>query len=741
MGKKKKNQPVLQTSEKHSRKHLLVVIILIAAVMLAYSNSLNGTWAMDDVVANKPVGIGDIKDIAGFRKVTSLTFSINHYLSPFSPAYFRLVNILIHIFNSLLIYLLAYRTMALIPTGTADLKKHLPPGDEDTSFYTAFAASMLFALHPLNINAVAYIVQRMASLATMFVLLSLLFYITAAMSDKRLKTAAFYILSAASLLAGILSKENAVMAVPLILIYDYIFITRFKVKLLIRKVIAIAGIGVISIGLTSYYLGFHRTFMELLRMLFNLNQPLKETGWMAVDVYWTPLQHILTEFRVVSKYISLIFVPLPELLVFDNWGFPLSGGIISPFTTLISIIFILGLLIFSVLKVRRLPLLCFGILWFITAISLESFFALGSDLYYEHRNYLPLSGLLIGVAGQAVVAFKDRADKKTVLITITVLSLTLGSMTFMRNFVWKDSVTLWEDTLKKNPSNIRALMSLGNAYMKLPDFGKAKGYYKEAVRISNQAKRPSFLNGAVYRLGMVYLFEKDLKEAKRLIDLMEGTIESYNVNILKGFYKASIGDPDTAVEIYRKVLPETNQMDALVVYTLMGDAYRDKGMWDKAIESYSRAIAMDATFAAAYYGTGVAYLAKRNIGLANEYLSKTLSIEPDNVLALSDMADILMPNKARLQDALKYAQRAVSRPSPFYLPYLTMGNVLIVTGKEKEAEEYYKKALDRGLQDYMVPFSKARAYYVKGDMEKAGYYYSELKKYRLPEKFKETVSR
>ncbi len=741
MGKKKKNQPVLQTSEKHSRKHLLAVIILIAAVMLAYSNSLNGTWAMDDVVANKPVGIGDIKDIAGFRKVASLTFSINHYLSPFSPAYFRLVNILIHIFNSLLIYLLAYRTMALIPTGTADLKKHQPPGDEDTSFYTAFAASMLFALHPLNINAVAYIVQRMASLATMFVLLSLLFYITAAMSDKRLKTSAFYILSAASLLAGILSKENAVMAVPLILIYDYIFITRFKVKLLIRKVIAIAGIGVISIGLTSYYLGFHRTFMELLRMLFNLNQPLKETGWMAVDVYWTPLQHILTEFRVVSKYISLIFVPLPGLLVFDNWGFPLSGGIISPFTTLISIIFILGLLIFSVLKVRRLPLLCFGILWFITAISLESFFALGSDLYYEHRNYLPLSGLLIGVAGQAVVAFKDRADKKTVLITITVLSLTLGSMTFMRNFVWKDSVTLWEDTLKKNPSNIRALMSLGNAYMKLPDFGKAKGYYKEAVRISNQDKRPSFLNGAVYRLGMVYLFEKDLKEAKRLIDLMEGTIESYNVNILKGFYKASIGDPDSAVEIYRKVLPETNQVDALVVYTLMGDAYRDKGMWDKAIESYSRAIALDATFAAAYYGTGVAYLAKRNIGLANEYLSKTLSIEPDNVLALSDMADILMPNKARLQDALKYAQRAVSRPSPFYLPYLTMGNVLIVTGKEKEAEEYYKKALDRGLQDYMVPFSKARSYYVKGDMEKAGYYYSELKKYRLPEKFKEAVSR
>lgn len=721
-------------------KHIAVLAILTLSVLLAYSNSLNGTWAMDDVVANKPVGLGDIKDIAGFRKVASLTFSINHYLAPFSPAYFRLVNILIHILNSLLVYLLAYRTMALISTGATDNKKHLPAKYENTPFYTALASSMLFALHPLNINAVAYIVQRMASMATMFVLLSLLFYITASLSDKRLKTAAFYILSTASLLAGILSKENAVMAVPLILIYDYIFIARFKVKPLIRKIIAIAGIGIVSIGLTSYFLGFHRTFMELLRMLLNFNQPLKEAGWMAVDVYWTPLQHILTEFRVVSRYIFLIFLPLPHFLVFDNWGFPLSEGIISPLTTLLSIIFILGLLVFSVLKIRRLPLLCFGILWFITAISLESFLALGSDLYYEHRNYLPLSGLVIGLAGQAIIALKDRATKKTVLIAITALSLILGSLTFLRNFVWKDSVTLWEDTLKKNPSNIRALMSLGNAYMKLPDFGKAKGYYKEAIRISNQDKRPSFLNGAVYRLGMAYLFEKDIKEAKRLIDLMEGTIESYNVNILKGFYKASIGDVDGAIETYKKVLPETNQMDTLVVYTLMGDAYRDNGMWDNAIESYSRAISIDNTFAAAYYGTGVAYLAKRNIRLAGEYLSKALAIEPDNVLALSDMADILLPNKARLQDALKYAQKAVSRPSPFYLPYLTMGNVLIVTGNEKEAEEYYKKALDRGLQDYMVPFSKARAYYVKGDMEKAGYYYSELKKYRLPEKFKGAVS-
>jgi Flp pilus assembly protein TadD len=83
------------------------------------------------------------------------------------------------------------------------------------------------------------------------------------------------------------------------------------------------------------------------------------------------------------------------------------------------------------------------------------------------------------------------------------------------------------------------------------------------------------------------------------------------------------------------------------------------------------------------------------------------------------MADLMLIRKSNPLDALNYAQRAVSKSSPFYQPYLTMGNVLIILGREGEAEEFYKKAVARGVADYMVPFSNAMAYYIKGDTEKA----------------------
>ena len=90
------------------------------------------------------------------------------------------------------------------------------------------------------------------------------------------------------------------------------------------------------------------------------------------------------------------------------------------------------------------------------------------------------------------------------------------------------------------------------------------------------------------------------------------------------------------------------------------------------------------------------------------------------------MSDILLMEKAPVEKAMRYAQSAVANASVFYQPYLAMGNVLIVMGKEREAEDYYQKARERGLKDFMVPFSKARAYVIKGDGKKAAAFLEEV---------------
>lgn len=730
----------LYCAEASNKRHFIAIALLIASVFLSYSNSINGTWAMDDILANKAVGIKDLQEFAGSRKITYLTFLLNNYIAPFSPANFRIFNILIHIFNSVLVYVIAYKTIMLaVPQPKADGKgegRSTSNNRSNLAFYAALLSSVIFALHPININAVAYIVQRMASLAALFTLLTLICYISATQAGNRFKAAGFYILSCVSMLAGIFSKENAVMAIPLIFLYDYVFISKFEGRLFIKKFYIIFSLGIAGAAVAAYYLSFHHLLKDLFSFFINYNQPLTDRVWMAVDVYWTPLQHILTEFRVVSRYIFLILAPLPQFLVFDWWGFHVSKGLTEPVTTILSIIFLAALFVFSLWKIKRFPLLCFGILWYLISISLESFIAIGSDLYFEYRNYLPFSGLIIGIVGQILPAFNGKLRTKTVWSVTAVFCILLGALTFTRNFVWKDSQTLYQDSIKKNPANIRAIMGLGNAYLKMYDLINTERYYAEAVRISSKDKRATFLNDSVYSLGMIYLYEGKLDPAKRLIDMLDLTIASYKPKILSGFYKARSNDLEGALRDYNEVIGNTSGLDTVIVHTLMGDAYREKGLLDNAIEQYSKAISLDQGFSAAYYGTAVAYMGKRNLTLADEYFSKTLAIDPENILALSDMADLMLIRKSNPGEALAYAQKAVSKNSQFYQPYLTMANVLIILGRENEADEFYNKAIERKMPEYLVPFSKARSYYMKGNNEKANYYLSELHKHKLPENIK-----
>jgi tetratricopeptide (TPR) repeat protein len=730
MNRQKKNATRRPTVQGMTKKHVIAFAVLSISIFLAYVNCINGTWAMDDIVANKPVSLTDMKDFIGFRKVAYVTFLLNQAIAPFSPATFRLFNILIHIANAVLVYLLAYKTVLL--KFENEQGKILPRKADQfsaTAHKSAFAAAILsgvvFGLHPININAVAYI----------------LFYVFAAKSVGRPRAALLYCLSGACIAAGIFSKENAVMAIPLIILYDYVFLSGFKRSLFTKRALIICLVAIFTVGVATYFLRLYVPFMDLARYFLNPNQPLTGKGWMAADVYWTPLQHILTEFRVVSRYLILILVPLPKLLVFDWWGFPVSTGITEPITTMLSAIFLIALLVFSIWKIKKFPLLCFGILWYLIAISLESFVALGSDLYFEHRNYLPVAGLLIGVGGQVAISVWKAEREKAVFASVLILGTVLGLLTFSRNFIWKDSITLWGDTLEKAPSNIMAMMALGNAYLKVSDMDDAKRYYQEAVQTSSKDRRLGYLDDSVYSLGMLYLFSGKSREAGDLIRRYEYSVESYRTKILKGFYKASEDDIDGALKEYDEVLHKAKGIDLVVLHTLMGDAYRKKGLWDEALEQYTKALSRDPAFAAAYYGMGVASMSKRDVDRADEYFHKTLMIDPDNVLALSDMADLMLIKKENLQDALAYAERAISKTPPFYQPYLAMGNVLTVLGRDREAEDFYKKAVEHGMADYMVAFSKARAYYMKGDVKKAQIQLTQLTRFKnLPEKMRNLLA-
>lgn len=702
------------------RTHLLFFAFLFVAVFLAYSNSLTGTWALDDTAIGQSVSIEKSLDLRlGYRKLAYISFLLNKWINPLDPVNYRILNIAIHMVNSALVYWLAFLTLRL-PGMRQRFSRYAYP--------VALLSSAVFALHPVNINAVSYIVQRMASLSAMFSLLALISYIYGRTISSGISAVSLYTLSAVLVFMGIFSKENAVMAMPLIALYDYFFIGRFEQRGLGKKVgYAVLG-GVLVLGAVSVFLNLHKVVGNMAGVLFQVNKQITDTGWTAVDVYWTPLQHILTEFRVIGRYLSLLVFPLPGRMVFDYWGFVPSANISTPSSTLFSMLAITGVIAFAIVKRRTLPFVSFGILWYFIAISLESFIAVGSDFYFEHRNYLPVAGLFFGVSAQVAVSFKEILFRQKVLWgVVLVLSAVLGGLTFQRNFVWKDSITLWTDTVNKVPQNLRASMALGNAYIKSADLAAAGRFYAKTLKRAASDKRPQYFHDAAYSLGMVNLFLGNLSEAKKIIDLMDTRLAGDpSTGVLRGFYSSLTGDTENAVTQLNQSLAGATGFDTVIIYTLLGDTYRRTGQQGRALESYKKALEQDPSFAAAHYGLGNVYILLKEIDKAEAATSRALALDPANPLALAQMADIVLIRKGPVEKARQLAEKAVAASPPFYQPYASMGTVMVLLGNEAAADIFFQKAAEHGMRGYLLPYSRARAYFMKGDKGKASVYLQEI---------------
>jgi tetratricopeptide (TPR) repeat protein len=621
------------------KRHCTVLAFLIIVILLAYSNSIHGPWAMDDVIAtNEPIQITHIQDLLGFRKVTNATFTLNQFIAPFSPPGFRMINILIHFINAFLIYILADRSV-LLWLKNQDSQSHTNNSKDKKilfdvsflSFSVALLSSSIFALHPININAVAYIVQRMTSLSALFVMLSLLIYISARQSTGTYKALCLYVLSVICIVIGVFSKENALMAVPLILLYDYVFLARFNTRKLLKKFSIITGAGIVIFAFVSYFLNLHTVVFELAGFLLEPNEPLPARGWMAADVSWTSLQHVLTEFRVLSRYLLLLILPLPQFLIFVWGGYPVSHGITEPVTTLLSMLLIVSLLFFALLKLKRYPFLCFGILWYFIAISLESFLALGSDFYFEHRNYLPFAGSVIGLSGHVLLSFRYKVNTKRVWTITIIICTLLGALTFWRNTIWKDSVMLWEDTLRKNPLDYRAHNNLGYAFQTQGLMNKALEHYRTSVKL--KPGYPKVHNN----LGMVYqsrgLIDRAIEHYRIAVNLKpEYSYALYNLgNVynLKGLY-------DMAIENYKAAL-ELNPSNYRAQNNL-GVAYKSQGLTEEAIDHYRAAIKIKPNYSEAYTNLGNAYRSQGLTDKAIEHYKAAIRFNPNNPEAHINLA-------------------------------------------------------------------------------------------------------
>ena len=678
---------------------LLTALLFAALTFTIYFPSLHGQFVFDDaVIENEPMlhitRLPQLFDLLTSRKIERavgmMSFALNYYFGGLHPFGYHLVNVIIHMVNGLILFVLSYRLFTL-----SGAKERV----SGYAFEAAFLGSVLWLVHPLQSQAVAYIVQRLTSLSSLFYLLSLLWYV-----EGRVRGSYRVVWFTGSVLWGLLAlgtKQNTATLPFFIMVTELLFFGRHSLSVERRKVGFFILLGGVCIIIAGTYLGFD--FISRIALQY------QERGW-------TVGERVLTELRVVVMYISLLLYPHPSRLNLDH-DISVSHSLFSPFSTFGSFLFIAGLLSLAIFLVRRNRFIAYALFWFFGNLVIESS-VIPLELVFEHRMYLPSMGILMLVVGVGVGVVSGVWRKRVMGVMMVVIVL-CSYWTYERAFVWREPFSLWMDVVQKSPHKARPHNNLGIAYFDKGQLEEAIAAYKCALAIDPNLVEAHCNLGSAYdtrgqteeaiaaykralainphyamahnNLGSSYASKGQTEEAiaayKRALAIAPNYAKAhYNL----GAAYASKGQTEEAISEYKKALTiNLNDTDA---YYNLGNAYYNKGMLDEAISEYKKAIAINPNFAKLHYNLGIAYGNKSRVDEAISEFKKVLTINPYHPAAHNNLGNAYY-NKGMLDEAIsEYKKVLIVNPNDAEVHY-NLGLIYSKKGMMDEAVTEFKKTL------------------------------------------------
>lgn len=613
---KQKNPPQSKRNViKSDFSNFLGLTIIGVLGIIVYSNSFDCSFHLDDlssIVENRSIrDISDLKAIWSYspsRFIAYYTFAINYHFGGLAVEGYHFLNLFIHLFNASIVYWLT-----LLIFSSPALKNY--PVIKDKNII-AFATALLFVSHPLATQSVTYIVQRMASMVTLFYLLSLAFYMKTRLNKEGgwIK----YAMIGGSIIFAILAmftKQNAVTLPFAIMLIEICFFQSKKIKINFkdyRVIILIVALMVFILIFLSNYFNAN---------IFKPHSP----GYTNDFSLITSKNYLLTQFSVIVKYLQLLILPLNQNLDYD---FKLANSFFE-IRTIMSFLFLLSLVIFAWVKYKKNRILTFGILWFFLTLAVESSIIPIDDLIFEHRTYLPSFGFFI-ILSYSIYLYLWQKHKK---IAITIFGIIIASnslMTYERNEIWKDDFSLWNDSVSKSPNKARALNNRGIAFFeKQMNYQALKDYNKVISLQPNYAV-------AYYNRGNIFKNEKQLQKA----------IIEYN----------------KAIEL------DPNHFRA---YNNRGAVFKDQKKLQSALEDYTVAIKLNPYYFMAYNNRGEIYALSNDYSKALIDLNKAIELNPDMAIAFGNraVAEAMLGNhenscqdyKRAIELGLKQAEAAFLR--------------------------------------------------------------------------------
>jgi tetratricopeptide (TPR) repeat protein len=625
--------------------------------------------------------------LGNYHPITMLIMAVEFSLNGFSPFVFHGFSLVLHI-------IICFQVLSIA-------KKFI--GEN------AIYAALLFAVHPLHVESVAWVSEQKDLLYTLFICLAFQSWINFRETGKSNAVILFFI----CFLLGCLSKAMAVSLFPVILLTDYFF---FKKSRLTKKEILIYLFFLCICLLTGLVAIKAQEASEAIDLSGNVSWPQRFglAGYGLLNYF----------FRLIVPFGFSVFHPYPTI----------RPGVIDPLIPFYSIILIvfLGL---CYLAFKKHKLLFYGLMVFLmTLVLVLQILPVGAASWAERYAYVPSIAWSIIIV--ALLKQYNLLNKKSFILSFisTLVLIIYGGLTFGRTLVWKNEITIWEDVVKKYPDTDKGLCNRGLTYFRI---GKKTAAISDLKAVINA--NPNYLP-ALAGLAEIYAAVDSNAAAmnmySKILERKPNSIEALNG---KGVLLAVSGQHDKALDLF-KLANAISPNDPTAYYNI-GNAYYFLNYFDEAKKWYFKAIEKRPLFPKALnnignvflkekeYRSALAYFEKakkidpkltdidKNITLAKEKLNQPKKNESGKMSLKSDdpiRKAELLASENRIQEAIFIIDSVISRGKADGFAYLLKAKILIGLKDLENANKMIQVALEKIPDEADVHFQAAIISNLKG---------------------------
>jgi protein O-mannosyl-transferase len=657
------------------KKKFLSMLFLLSITFLIYSNSFYNeftNWDDDDLIIKNTAirelswenikKIFDIKKGGTYQPVRVLSYAIDYRMWRLNPLGYHIHSILLHALSSIFLFLSLLNALP-----------RLFVKERENIWGIALLTAVLFAVHPVNVEAVSWLSCRKYVLLSFFSFAG--FYFFTLTSEQQWKRVLLNLLSLSCALLAVFSSPFGVVVPALFFLFEFSAYDEVNpVKIILKKPGVFIPFAVLTLCV-SILLWIKLAAGATGAETFHFKGDLIYSIFTLMQGLFDYFRNIFSPFWLNNRYVDYIY-----LSSFDYYKIPVG---------FFGLCLVLGFCFYKFRQGKRLWFFSIG--WFLISLAPASNIIPISTKMADRYIYLAVPGLFL-LLSYYLFRIKQQVAEKRNLKFLWYLSLVFmvvffSTLSVQRNLIWKNSGTLWTDSLKKDLRNPIAWNNLGSYYFSKGDVKKSEFCFKQAIKLNSKGKQQ------YENLGYLLLNQKRLEEAidvyKKIIDLDAADFLGYTA---LGEIYLLLEKPDLAFKYIDKV--SNMQPSNPKAIAQKGNLFFALGSEKEAIIMYNKALDLYPDSAEIFFNKGLCYQKIEQYDDAVEAFLNALELVPNYAEAFNNLGEVYL-KQGYLKQAEFNFKKAISNNAGLYNAYNNLGNLYVKQNRFNEALEEYDRALEK----------------------------------------------